>query len=64
MWGGLSGDGYGRLYTLIMCSNQLLASKTQSNFNLRNKITQKIAVFMIPIFLHGKNLHYLILLQT
>ena len=43
----------------------LLASKHCSNFNLRNKIIKnKNIVLLNSIFLHMKNLHCLILLQT
>ena len=32
------------LLTLVMCSEQLLASKIDSNMNSRNKITEIVAV--------------------
>jgi hypothetical protein len=39
--------------------------KIHSYFNLRNKITEKSTVLVIPIFLHGTiNLHDLILLLS
>lgn len=34
-------SGYGKLWTSIMCLDQLLTSKARSNFNLRYKITGK-----------------------
>ena len=56
-------SGYGKLQTLEICLCELLASKTHNIFNLRNKITKKNVVLLIFIFLHGKNLHHLILLR-
>jgi len=47
--------GIGRVYTLDICPSQLLASKTHNNLNLRHKITKKIAISMISIFLHDRN---------
>ena len=58
---------YGKLLTLVMCLNQLLASKIHSNFNLRDKNTiffvVVVAILLISIFLHVINLHCIILLQ-
>ena len=53
-------SGYGKLYTLIICSDQLLASKFHNNFKLRKKITEKMAVLLSFSFLHMKNLPLLI----
>ena len=33
-------NGYGKLYTLVICSGQLLASKIHSIFIVRNKIAE------------------------
>jgi hypothetical protein len=55
-------SSYGKLQTLLICLGQLLASKNHINFNYRNKITKKIVVLLNSIFLHGTNLHCLILL--
>jgi len=56
--------GIGRVYTLDMGLDQLLASKSHNNFNARYKITKKFAIFVISICLHGKKLHWLIMLQN
>jgi hypothetical protein len=37
--------------------------KNSQYFNLRNEITNKFVVLMISIFLHGKNLHRLLILE-
>ena len=45
------------LETLEIIGNmfgQLLASKTHRISNLRNKITEKFAILLMSIFLHGK----------
>ena len=34
-------SSFGKLYTLIICSGQLLALKIHTTFNLRNKITEE-----------------------
>ena len=56
-------SGYGELQTLVICLDQLLTSEFHSYINLRNKITEEIAVFLIFIFLDGKKLHHLIFLS-
>ena len=43
---------------------QLLVSKIHNIINLRNKIIEKFAVVLISIFLHGRYLHHLVLLQN
>ena len=48
---------------VCICTDQLLALKNHNNFTLRNKITKKIAILLISIFLHKKKLQHLILLQ-
>ena len=48
-------SGFGRLKTLVICLDKLLASRIHKNFNSRNKITRKIGILMIYISLHGKN---------
>ena len=55
---------YGRLQTLVICLSQLLASRIYNIFIVQNKTTKKFAILLIPIFLHGKYLHRVILLQT
>ena len=49
---------------LVICLDQLLASKSHTSFNLRNKITEKFVGLLISIFLHGIFVHCLILLPT
>ena len=51
------------LWTLVMCSCQLLASESYNFFSLRNKVTIKFVVLLITNFLHGTNLHRLVLLR-
>ena len=45
----------GILWTLRICSGQLLVSKIHSNFNWRNKIPEKSIVLLISIFVDGRN---------
>ena len=48
---------------MIIYSDPLLILKTHNNLNLRNKIIKFLIFLIISIFLHGKDLHRLILLQ-
>jgi len=48
--------GIGRVYTLAMGLEHFLAPKIHSNFNLKNKITEKFETSVISIFLHNKKL--------
>ena len=56
-------SGYGKLYTLVICLDQLLGSKNHNNFDLRNTTTKEIAVLAVSIYLHGKRVHHVILLK-
>jgi hypothetical protein len=56
-------SGYGKLLTMVIRPGQLLASKSYSVFNFGNKIIENFAILLISIFLHGRNLLRLILLQ-
>ena len=47
---------------MVICSGQLLASKIHKNSNIRNEITEEVAIllnYLFSIFLHGKQLHRL-----
>lgn len=47
-------NGHGRLYTLVICSDRLLASMVLRNFAI---------LLVLFVFVHGKILHHLIPLQ-
>ena len=65
--GTYSSREFDQVVTSVMTHVLVLSAKVRrndrlnSNFNLTNKITEEFAMLLISIFLHGKNLHHLIL---
>jgi hypothetical protein len=56
-------SSYGKLYTLELCSHQLLASKNHSNFNLKKKIAKNNyspPYFYLPTWENLHRLPYLV----
>ena len=53
-------NGYDKLQTLIICLDQLLASKIHKKIKFRKKITIKSAILLISIFLDREKVtpHY------